>query len=177
MQSGLSLLNVATMFGAVGDSALIAMYSALQKEAHVLFDKYQMAKIRASESSEKTCVIMLECQQAKEAWERCLALVDAASATISECNREQRLGVKEERQGDIGGHAQDHEGVAEDLPQKVCGAKEKEDNWHKDEEKTQATMNMLETAFPLKKEWRHITNPTGWFVSPTVVSRVFIVLS
>ena len=107
------------MSGTVDGSALI---STLQAKASASFDKYQFAKMRLSAASDLARLRMLECQEAKKSWQRCSAAVEETSVTLAEYNREPR--VKEEREEDIGGHAQDHEG----------------------EEELQATMKLLETA-------------------------------
>ena len=80
-----------------------------------------MAKMRVSQASDLARVTLessiLEFQEAKVAWER----FEVASATVVE----QRS--KEEREEDIGGHAQDHEGVAEDLTQKIYATDDEEE--------------------------------------------------
>ena len=84
-----------------------------------------MAKKKLLDASEEERVKALACQKAYEKWQRCSAAVEEASSTLAECNREQR--VKEERKGYIGGHSQDHEGVAEDFTQKIYATDNEEE--------------------------------------------------
>ena len=108
------------MFDTVDGNALVA---ALHDKACTSFEKYQMKKAKYEMAWKLACVRLLECQEAKKTWERCSAAAEEASATLAEYNREPR--VKEEREG-IGGHPQDHVGVAEDLTQEIYAIDDEE---------------------------------------------------